>query len=85
MTGKVSNMVAAKGEATASMSALEGILVTCITLSIWFIVDVPGKTGLPLSISPVREKKQKKRVRKRRSGVSDRDGSGCAVRVDIFI
>ena len=52
ITGNVSSNVAAKGEATTSISAFEGICVTCITRSIWFIVDVPGKTGRPFSISP---------------------------------
>jgi hypothetical protein len=36
----------------ASMSALEGRLITSMMRSIWLMVEVPGNTGRPLIISP---------------------------------
>merc|ERR1712216_99769 len=40
-----SNIVAAKGLLIASISEADGLPVTSIILSSWFIVDDPGKSG----------------------------------------
>lgn len=50
--GKLSNMLAAKGDLIASMSSEVGRPVTSMMRSSWFMVDVPGNMGLPPSSSP---------------------------------
>jgi len=44
--------VVANGEYIASMSLADGRPVNSIMRSNWFIVDVPGKIGLPVMSSP---------------------------------
>lgn len=50
--GRLSNMVAAKGELMESMSSCRGRPVTSMMRSSWFMVEVPGKMGFPPSSSP---------------------------------
>mmetsp|Transcript_9671 Transcript_9671/g.15147 ORF Transcript_9671/g.15147 Transcript_9671/m.15147 type:complete len:211 (+) Transcript_9671:262-894(+) len=50
--GNDSNILAAKGDLIDSMSSADGLPVTSIILSSWFMVEVPGKMGFPPSISP---------------------------------
>ena len=50
--GNESNIVAAKGDLMEAMSSCVGNPVISIILSNWFIVDDPGKMGLPNNISP---------------------------------
>eukprot|EP00451_Oxyrrhis_marina_P053789 CAMPEP_0204500544 /NCGR_PEP_ID=MMETSP0471-20130131/97403_1 /ASSEMBLY_ACC=CAM_ASM_000602 /TAXON_ID=2969 /ORGANISM="Oxyrrhis marina" /LENGTH=76 /DNA_ID=CAMNT_0051505169 /DNA_START=458 /DNA_END=688 /DNA_ORIENTATION=- len=45
-------MVAAKGLCSASTSSRRGMPVTSRIMSSWFMVEDPGKTGLPTIISP---------------------------------
>jgi hypothetical protein len=50
--GTESIIVDAKGERAADMSSGDGFPVHSRTLSSWFIVELPGKHGLPRHISP---------------------------------
>lgn len=49
--GMLSSIVAARGQSIDSMSSFFGLPMSSITLSSWFKVEVPGKTGLPSSSS----------------------------------
>ena len=50
--GNESNIVAAEGDLMEAMSSCVGNPVISIILSNWFMVDDPGKMGLPNNISP---------------------------------
>ena len=52
LCGRLSSMVAAKGDWMASMSSALGRPVTSRMRSSWFMVLVPGKIGFPPSSSP---------------------------------
>lgn len=49
--GSESSIVAAKGERMDAVSSGEGRPVTSSTRSSWFMVELPGKSGLPTIIS----------------------------------